>query len=166
MEKNDPMNKKVIPVFVMLLAYASILPANDIDRTEVSNLQQQAKQQIEQCANVFSNQRINMISAFDSMAEIITTRLPKVCVQTGLDWYQRRLTELAVTQQELDDRMFRANLASLTSQSGAFLSDFGQSNRDAGGSVLEYNTFSSGKRSNETSEKIPVARGYTNLAGE
>ena len=160
------MNKKVIPVFVMLQAYASVLPANDSDRTEVSKLQQHAKQQIEQCANVFSNQRINMTSAFDSMAEIITTRLPKVCVQTGLDWYQRRLTELAVTQQELDDRMFRANLASLTSQSEAFLSDFGQSNIDAGGSVLEYNTFSSGKRSNETSEKIPVARGYTNLAGE
>ena len=160
------MNKKVIPVFVILQAYASVLPANDIDRTEVAQLQKQAKRQIEECADVISNQRINSKSSFDSIAEIFTTRYPEICVQTGLDWYQRRLTELAVTQQELDDRMFRANLASLTSQSGAFLSDFGQSNRDAGGSVLEYNTFSSGKRSNETSEKIPVARGYTNLAGE
>ena len=160
------MHKTLIPLFVILQTYASVLPANNIDRAGVAQLQKQAKRQIEECADVFSNQRINMTSAFNSMAEIITTRLPKVCVQTGLDWYQRRLTELAVTQQELDDRMFRANLASLTSQSGAFLSDFGQSNRDAGGSVLEYNTFSSGKRSNETSEKIPVARGYTNLAGE
>ena len=160
------MNKKVIPVFVMLQAYASVLPANDIDRTEVAQLQKQAKRQIEECADVLSNQRINLKSSFDSMTEIFTTRLPKVCVQTGLDWYQRQLTELAVSHQELDDQMFRANLATLASQSRAFVSDFGQSNRDTGGSVLEYSTFSSGNRSNETSEKISVARGYTNLAGE
>ena len=84
----------------------------------------------------------------------------------GLDWYKRQLTELANSQQGLDDQTFRANLALLLSESSTFTSDLGQSQMYAEGSVFEYNTFSTGEQSNNTSYEIPVVRGYINLTGE
>ena len=159
------MNKKVIAVLVILQAYASVLPANDIDRTEVAQLQKQAKRQIEECADVLSNQRINLKSSFDSIAEIFTTRYPKICVQTGLDWYQRQLTDLAVSQKELDDQMFRANLAMLLSEFVAFKADFEPRSEFGGGSIAQYNTLSSDQLTEEP-PKIPSLPGYTTLSIE
>lgn len=160
------MNKKVVPVFVILQAYTSILPANDIDRTEVAQLQKQAKLQIEECADVLSNQRINLKSSFDSLTELFTTRYPEICVQTGLDWYQRRLTELAGDQKELDDHMFRANLAMLLSEFAAFRADFELPPASIGDSISEYNTRSSDDQLTEEPLKIPSLPGYTTLSSE
>lgn len=159
------MHKTLIPLFVILQTYAPVLPANDIDTAEIAQLQKQAKRQIEECADVFSNQRINMTSAFDSMTEIFMTRFPKVCVQTGLDWYQDRLTELAGNQKELDDQMFRGNLAMLLSEFAAFKADFESRSELGGGSISEYNTLSSDQLAEEP-PKIPSLRGYTTLSRE
>ena len=159
------MNKKVIPVFVILQAYASVLPANNIDRADVAQLQKQAKRQIEECADVISAKRINSKSSFDSIAEIFTTRYPEICVQTGLDWYQRRLTELAGSQKELDDQTFRANLAMLLSEFVAFKADLEPRSEPGGGSISEYNTLSSDQHTEEPL-KIPSLPGYTTLSSE
>ena len=159
------MNKKFIPVFVILQAYASVLPANNIDRADVAQLQKQAKRQIEECADVISAQRINSKSSFDAITEIFTTRYPEICVQTGLGWYQRRLTELAGDKKELDDQTFRANLAMLLSEFVAFKADLEPRSELGGGSISEYNTLSSDQHTEEPL-KIPSLPGYTTLSSE
>lgn len=159
------MHKTLIPLFVILQTYASVLPANNIDRAGVAQLQKQAKRQIEECADVFSNQRVNLKSSFGAIAEIFTTRYPAICVQTGLGWYQRRLTELAGNQKELDDQMFRSNLAMLLSEFAAFKADFESRSELGGGSISEYNTLSSDQLAEEP-PKIPSLRGYTTLSRE
>lgn len=159
------MNKKVIPAFVILQAYASILPANDIDRTEVAKLQQLAKLQIEQCADVFSNQRIKMTSAFDSIAKIFTTRYPEICVQSGLDWYKSQLTRLSSSQQGIEDQRFRANFAMVLSALETFKSDLGQKRGDAELSIPKYNTVFSDNLSTDE-PTIPAVEGYMNLTGK
>ena len=158
------MNKTLIPIFVILQTYASVLPANNIDRADVAQLEKQTKRQIQECADVISNQRINSKSSFDAIAEIFTTRYPEICVQTGLDWYQRQLTELAVSQKELDDQMFRANLAILLSEFVAFKADFEPRSQLSGGSISEYSTLSS--KSADEPPEIPSVRGYTTLSGD
>jgi len=160
------MQLKLTPIFVLLQTYAIAVSANGVGREEIAQLQVKTKQQIEECSNSVSNQRINTSSTFDFITKIFSQRYSPGCVQMGLDWYKRQLTELANSQQGLDDQTFRANLALLLSESSTFTSDLGQSQMYAEGSVIEYNTFSTGEQSNNTSYEIPVVRGYINLTGE
>jgi len=158
--------KKLIPVFLLLLSYAVVAPADINLLSDREKLTKEATNKIIDCSEEFSKKRTNHSSLLSKISLALTNVYPNECVIIGTDWLRKSLYILVSQETSASDELFRNELDLALEDLQRLKSEVSSTEVFSGATVEQYGVISDDGQTMGTKSGMPKLPSYTNVSGK